>query len=84
MDERGRDIESEQMAELIGDAGNTGASRLSFCIGGPYGHGQQIRKRANISIRLSSMVLNHQIALLVLVEQLYRSWTILKGQNYHH
>ncbi|KAH8503972.1 hypothetical protein H0E87_011567 [Populus deltoides] len=72
LDERGRDIGSEQMAELIGDAGNTGASRLSFCIGGPYGHGQQIRKRANISIRLSSMVLNHQIALLVLVEQLYR------------
>ncbi|XP_011006646.1 PREDICTED: putative RNA methyltransferase At5g10620 isoform X2 [Populus euphratica] len=84
LDEHGRDIGSEQMAELIGDAGNTGASRLSFCIGGPYGHGQQIRKRANISIRLSSMVLNHQIALLVLVEQLYRSWTILKGQNYHH
>ncbi|KAJ6995377.1 RNA methyltransferase [Populus alba x Populus x berolinensis] len=66
LDERGRDIGSEQMAELIGDAGNTGASRLSFCIGGPYGHGQQIRKRANISIRLSSMVLNHQIALLVM------------------
>ncbi|KAJ6743743.1 METHYLTRANSFERASE [Salix viminalis] len=84
LDERGRNIGSEQMAELIGDAGNTGASRLSFCIGGPYGHGQQIRKRANVSIRLSSMVLNHQIALLVLVEQLYRSWTILKGQNYHH
>ncbi|CAK7354340.1 unnamed protein product [Dovyalis caffra] len=72
LDERGRDIGSEQMAELIGDAGNTGASRLSFCIGGPYGHGKQMRKRANASIRLSSMVLNHQIALLVLVEQLYR------------
>ncbi|KAF2286309.1 hypothetical protein GH714_013742 [Hevea brasiliensis] len=64
LDERGLDIVSEQMAE--------GASRLSFCIGGPYGHGQRMRKRANISIRLSSMVLNHQIALVVLVEQLYR------------
>ncbi|XVF48150.1 hypothetical protein PTKIN_Ptkin03bG0168100 [Pterospermum kingtungense] len=83
LDERGADIGSEQMAELLGDAGNTGASRLSFCIGGPYGHGKQIRERANISIKLSSMVLNHQIALVVLVEQLYRSWTILKGQNYH-
>ncbi|CAK7354300.1 unnamed protein product [Dovyalis caffra] len=72
LDERGRDIGSEQMAELIGDAGNTGASRLSICIGGPYGHGKQMRKRANASIRLSSMVLNHQIALLVLVERLYR------------
>ncbi|KAJ0030117.1 hypothetical protein Pint_12640 [Pistacia integerrima] len=72
LDENGVNIGSEQMAELLGDAGNTGASRLSFCIGGPYGHGPKIRERANISIKLSSMVLNHQIALLVLVEQLYR------------
>ncbi|XP_059460636.1 putative RNA methyltransferase At5g10620 [Corylus avellana] len=84
LDENGQDIGSEQMAELVGDAGNTGASRLSFCIGGPYGHGRQMRKRANLSIRLSTLVLNHQIAVLVLMEQLYRSWTILKGQKYHH
>ncbi|KAK7825801.1 putative rna methyltransferase [Quercus suber] len=72
LDENGQDIGSEQMAELVGDAGNTGASRLSFCIGGPYGHGRQLRERANISIKLSTLVLNHQIALLVLMEQLYR------------
>ncbi|RYR55080.1 hypothetical protein Ahy_A06g030330 [Arachis hypogaea] len=84
LDERGQDIRSEEMAELIGNAGNMGASRLSFCIGGPYGHGRKMRERANKSIKLSSLVLNHQIALLVLMEQLYRSWTILKGQNYHH
>ncbi|XP_057427170.1 putative RNA methyltransferase At5g10620 [Lotus japonicus] len=84
LDERGQDIGSEQMAELVGGASNTGASRLSFCIGGPYGHGRKIRERANISIKLSSLVLNHQIALLVLMEQLYRSWTILRGQKYHH
>ncbi|XP_004498594.1 putative RNA methyltransferase At5g10620 [Cicer arietinum] len=84
LDERGQDVRSEQMAELVAHAGNTGASRLSFCIGGPYGHGKKIRERANLSIKLSSMVLNHQIALLVLVEQLYRSWTILRGQKYHH
>ncbi|XP_010519595.1 PREDICTED: putative RNA methyltransferase At5g10620 [Tarenaya hassleriana] len=84
LDEGGLDIGSEQMAELLGDAGNSGASRISFCIGGAYGHGSKIRKRANVTIKLSSMVLNHQIALVVLMEQLYRSWTILKGQNYHH
>jgi len=49
-----------------------GASRISFCIGGPYGHGRKMKERANLSIRLSSLVLNHQIALLVLMEQLYR------------
>ncbi|XP_038896821.1 putative RNA methyltransferase At5g10620 isoform X2 [Benincasa hispida] len=72
LDENGKEMSSEQMADLVADAGTTGASRLSFCIGGPYGHGQQLRQRANLSIKLSSMVLNHQIALLVLMEQLYR------------
>ncbi|EXB94224.1 Putative RNA methyltransferase [Morus notabilis] len=72
LDERGQDIGSEQMADLLGDAGNTGAAGLSFCIGGPYGHGRKLRERANLCIKLSSLVFNHQIALLVLVEQLYR------------
>ncbi|KAL9227196.1 hypothetical protein vseg_002918 [Gypsophila vaccaria] len=84
LDEGGRDVSSEQLADFIGDAGFTGAARMLFCIGGPYGHGRQLRKRANLSIKLSSLVLNHQIALVVLMEQLYRAWTIIKGQKYHH
>ncbi|CAN4105210.1 unnamed protein product [Withania somnifera] len=84
LDERGHDVGSEQMASLIGDAGNKGASSLFFCIGGPYGHGRQLRESANISVKLSSLVLNHEIALVVLIELLYRGWTILKGQKYHH
>eukprot|EP00268_Persea_americana_P024678 TRINITY_DN2410_c0_g1_i27.p1 TRINITY_DN2410_c0_g1~~TRINITY_DN2410_c0_g1_i27.p1 ORF type:complete len:213 (-),score=36.97 TRINITY_DN2410_c0_g1_i27:830-1438(-) len=72
LDERGLDIGSEQMAELVGDAGKTGSSAIAFCIGGPYGHGRQLGERADVTIRLSSMVLNHQIALIVLLEQLYR------------
>ncbi|GAB2222963.1 hypothetical protein Drorol1_Dr00017096 [Drosera rotundifolia] len=83
-DEVGEDINSRQMADLIGDAGLTGASRIVFCIGGPYGHGIRSRKRANKLLKLSSLTLNHQIALVVLMEQLYRAWTILKGQKYHH
>lgn len=84
LDEDGIDIESEQMAELVADVGMTGASRLLFCIGGPYGHGRQLSERANKLVKLSSLTLNHQIALVVLMEQLYRAWTILKGQKYHH
>ncbi|KAH9608340.1 hypothetical protein KSS87_023459 [Heliosperma pusillum] len=84
LDENGQDVSSERLAEFIGDAGFTGASRMLFCIGGPYGHGRQLRERANLSIKLSSLILNHQIALLVLLEQLYRAWTIIKGQKYHH
>ncbi|KAI5011248.1 hypothetical protein ZWY2020_013385 [Hordeum vulgare] len=84
LDENGKDLISEQIADLIGDAGNTGSSRLIFCIGGPYGLGEQVRERADATIRLSSLVLNHQVALIVLMEQLYRAWTIIKGQKYHH
>ncbi|CAN6236180.1 unnamed protein product [Urochloa humidicola] len=84
LDENGKDVISEQIADLIGDAGNTGSSRLTFCIGGPYGLGVQVRKRADATFRLSSLVLNHQVALVVLMEQLYRAWTIIKGQKYHH
>jgi 23S rRNA (pseudouridine1915-N3)-methyltransferase len=43
-----------------------------------------VRARADDSIRLSRLVLNHQVARLVLAEQLYRAWTILKGEPYHH
>lgn len=84
LDEHGDDLGSEQMASLIGDAGNTGASSIVFCIGGPYGHGRQLKERADVPIKLSSLVLNHEVALVVLIEQLYRAWTILKGQKYHH
>ncbi|KAK1685300.1 hypothetical protein QYE76_046148 [Lolium multiflorum] len=84
LDENGKDVMSEQIADLIGDAGSTGSSRLTFCIGGPYGLGVQVRERADATIRLSSLVLNHQVALIVLMEQLYRAWTIIKGQKYHH
>ncbi|XP_057959784.1 putative RNA methyltransferase At5g10620 isoform X6 [Malania oleifera] len=65
-------IEDEDMAVMsLIRSDDWGASRLSFCIGGPYGHGRLLRERANISIKLSSLVLNHQIALVVLIEQLY-------------
>ncbi|KAK3141573.1 hypothetical protein QOZ80_4BG0335600 [Eleusine coracana subsp. coracana] len=84
LDENGKDVTSEQLADLIGDAGNTGSSRLTFCIGGPYGLGLQVRERADATLKLSSLVLNHQVALIVLMEQLYRAWTIIKGQKYHH
>eukprot|EP00899_Mesostigma_viride_P018832 jgi/Mesvir1/26950/Mv20670-RA.1 len=84
LDERGRTITSEQMAELLATAGDSGSSSLIFCIGGPFGHGNRVKGRANDQIRLSSMVLNHEVARIVLLEQVYRAWTILKGQAYHH
>ncbi|XP_027070144.1 putative RNA methyltransferase At5g10620 [Coffea eugenioides] len=84
LDERGLELDSIQTASFIGNALIDGAPSLLFCIGGPYGHGRLLRRRANVSIKLSSLVLNHEVALVVLMEQLYRAWTILKGHKYHH
>ena len=84
LDERGKDLSSTGLADLLADAGEEGVPQLVFAIGGPHGHGAAMKERANVTIRLSACVLNHQVARLVLVEQLYRAWSILKGENYHH
>ncbi|XP_075265616.1 uncharacterized protein LOC142358028 [Convolutriloba macropyga] len=84
LDERGKDLTSEGMATLLADAGDRGLNRIVFCIGGPYGHSQEVQQRGSKTIRLSAMVLNHQVAHVVLLEQIYRGWTILRGEPYHH
>jgi 23S rRNA (pseudouridine1915-N3)-methyltransferase len=84
LDERGRLVTSEQMAELLAQAGEQGSPCLTFCIGGPFGHGPQVAARANDSISLSKCVMNHAVAHVVLAEQLYRAWTILRNEPYHH
>mmetsp|Transcript_4901 Transcript_4901/g.17786 ORF Transcript_4901/g.17786 Transcript_4901/m.17786 type:complete len:89 (+) Transcript_4901:803-1069(+) len=81
--DRGKEVSSEGLAELIRSAGERGVN-MAFLIGGPFGHSEAVHQRANASIRLSKMVLNHDVARIVLVEQLYRAWTILKGEPYHH
>lgn len=83
LDERGRDASSEDIARLIALAGDNGTP-LVFIVGGPFGHGPAVVERADDTIRLSRMVLNHQVAYVVLVEQLYRGWTIIRGEPYHH
>jgi len=60
LDERGREVSSEDIARIIAQAGDNG-SPLAFVVGGPFGHGPAVVERANDSIRLSRMVLNHQV-----------------------
>ncbi|MCO5589220.1 hypothetical protein L7F22_043186 [Adiantum nelumboides] len=72
LDERGEEVTSEQFASLIEDAGSRMPTALVFCVGGPYGHAGDVVERSNRSVSLSSMVLNHQVALIVLLEQVYR------------
>ena len=84
LDERGRELTSEQLAALLRRAGDAGWPALCFVLGGPFGHAASVKERADDSVRLSKMVLNHQVAHVVLLEQLYRAWTILRGEPYHH
>jgi 23S rRNA (pseudouridine1915-N3)-methyltransferase len=84
LDERGRELRSEDMAALLARAGDDNVRGLVFAIGGPYGHGEAVRRRADDVVRLSALVLNHEVAKIVLAEQIYRGWSILRGEPYHH
>lgn len=84
LDERGKSVSSNEVAELLATASDEGWSAIVFAIGGPYGHDAKVRDKAHTVIRLSSLVLNHTVARVVLLEQLYRGWTILRGEPYHH
>jgi len=84
LDERGALLTTEQVAGLVKTAASASTRRLVFAIGGPYGHGAEVRSRAHKVVALSGMVLNHELARVVLVEQLYRVSTLLWGGSYHH
>jgi 23S rRNA (pseudouridine1915-N3)-methyltransferase len=84
LDERGRDVDSRGMADILVKASDQGYGSIAFVIGGPFGHDKDVREISDDTIRLSRCVLNHSVACVVLVEQLYRAWTIIKGEPYHH
>jgi 23S rRNA (pseudouridine1915-N3)-methyltransferase len=84
LDERGDLITTEEMAGLVRSAASASTRRIVFAIGGPYGHGAVVREKAHKVVALSGMVLNHELARVVLVEQLYRVSTLLWGGSYHH
>jgi 23S rRNA (pseudouridine1915-N3)-methyltransferase len=84
LDERGKGITSTGLSQLIQNSALEGTGVLHFALGGAYGHHQCIREAAHDVIKMSDLVLNHQIARVLLLEQLYRAWTILKNEPYHH
>jgi len=84
LDERGETKTTEELTQWIQDAMNGGVKRIVFVIGGPFGHDPSMRSRAWKTLRLSSMVLNHELARVVLAEQLYRAYTLIWGGSYHH
>lgn len=78
MDENGQMIDNEQFAEAILNSNTT------IIIGGAYGVDERLKRRANHIVSLSKMVFPHQLVRLILIEQIYRSMTIVNGHPYHH
>ena len=84
LDERGKEYTSIAFADELQKKMNTGIKQLTFVIGGPYGFSQAIYQRANSKLSLSKLTFSHQMIRLFFVEQLYRAFTILRNEPYHH
>ena len=84
LDEKGRDMKSEALAELVENRMVDSVRRMVFVIGGAYGVSEKVTARANYVWKLSSLVFPHMLVRVILVEQLYRALTIIKGEKYHH
>lgn len=84
LDEKGREFTSKNFSEFIQKKLNSGKKQLVFVIGGPYGFSEEVQLRANQKIALSKMTFSHQMVRLFFLEQLYRAFTILRNEPYHH
>ena len=84
MDERGAQYTSMEYAQWLQKRMLSGVKRLVLVIGGPYGFSEEVYKRADQKISLSKMTFSHQIVRAIFTEQLYRAFTILHNEPYHH
>ena len=79
----GKTLSSEEFSKQLEEASIKGFSTLTFIIGGSLGLAQDVKKRSNLSVSFGRLTLPHQLMRLVLVEQIYRSFTIQQGSPYH-
>lgn len=84
LDENGREYSSREFAAYCERLQASGAKRVVFIVGGPYGFSPAVYERADSKLSLSRMTFNHEMVRLFFVEQLYRAQTILRGEPYHH
>lgn len=84
LDDKGETKTTEEFAQLLQRRLNDSTRKTIFCIGGAYGFNEAIYKRSNMRLSLSAMTLPHQLCRLVFTEQLYRAFTLLRGEKYHH
>ncbi len=84
LDERGKSIKTPEFSEMLEEAKNT-SENIIFIIGGSYGVDLEVMNEISHKLlRISDFVMPHSLALLVLIEQIYRAHEIMKGSRYHH
>ena len=83
-DERGEDLTSRGFAKNLERNLASGKQRLFFMVGGPFGLPKEVKKRADKSVRLSTLVFNQEVAIAVLMEQIFRAFTIINNHPYHN
>lgn len=83
LDVAGKEIDSVMLSKQMEDCMISGKSTIDFVIGGSLGHGQEIIDRANFRLSFSKMTFPHQLMRLILVEQIYRAFKIIKNESYH-
>jgi 23S rRNA (pseudouridine1915-N3)-methyltransferase len=84
LDERGEEMTSEGFAAVLGRVLEERPAGTAFIMGGPYGLSEAVLGKAQRRLALSRMTLTHETARLVALDQIYRAFTILRGQKYHH
>lgn len=84
LDEKGKMFSSINFSEELQKKMNSGIKTLVFVIGGPYGFSEQVYQKAQGKISLSAMTFSHQMVRLFVTEQIYRAFTILRNEPYHH
>lgn len=84
LDEHGKTLNSKQFADFLDKKMLSGSKNVVFIIGGPYGFGDKIYQKADFQLSLSAMTFSHQIIRVLFTEQLYRAFTILNHEPYHH
>lgn len=84
LDDKGKEYTSIEFSKFIAQKQNASTKHLVFLIGGPFGFDPKLYERANFKLSFSKMTFSHQMIRLFFVEQLYRAFSILKGEKYHH
>ena len=84
LDERGKQLKSEGLAQMIQSRANESVKNIVFLIGGAFGVSDAVAQRANFTWSLSPLVFPHQLVRLVLAEQIYRACSINRNEKYHH